>query len=142
MEYWGPWSSYYKKSGGTISGNVDIAGTLTVAGITTLNNDTNVNGQVVITHDDPIGISPHLKLKSATAAGLVNATSYEDDVATFRGGVGFIGPNIVCLIPPANGVAAMPCDVFGGIPTWKVPDLVDSLHARRMMMLHSVMFGV
>ena len=142
MEYWGPWSNLYRKSGGTIAGNVNITGTLTVAGVATLNDDTDINGQVIIRHDDLVGASNHLILRDATPAGNVQVMAFNDDVGNFHGAVASLTPTQIGLIPPINGEARMPCDALGGAPSWKVPNLADPLDARRMLMLHAIMFGM
>lgn len=142
MEYWGPWSSFYKKSGGTIAGNVHITGTLDVDGDTTINSRTIIKDQVRIEHDDPVGASPHVTLADATPAGLVNSITTEPSGGGFKGAFAALDANTICIIPAINGVASFPCDALGGAPTWKVPNLTDPLDARRMMMLHSLMFGL
>lgn len=141
MRYWGPWSTFYKKTGGTISGNVIVNGTLQVDGVTTLNNDVNVDGQVIITYDDPAGLTPHLKLVDKTAGGNINAIWFENNAGGFKGAVYGGNGNIVCIAPGSAGSVRIPDTSVESNPTWKVPYLSDSLLPRRMLLLHSVMFG-
>lgn len=142
MNYWGPWSTFLKKSGGIIAGNLVVTGTFQVDGPTTLNNDTDINGQVVISHDDPVGALPHLKLRDISGAGAVNAIWFETSGGTFKGAIYGTNPTNVCILPGSGGYVDFPSDVLFPNPLWKVPNLTDALTARRMLMLHSIMFGM
>lgn len=208
MEYWGPWSSFFKKSGGTITGNVIITGTLGVGGLTTLttllvsgvtnlsslitsglaslnsllvinattlntllttglstldslvvnnlsalnqitasgtsvlNALVTINDTLLIQHDDPTGVSPHIRLRDATVAGNINAVIFASSVGATKGAVYGASPSTVCLAPASGGQADMPSDALGVNPNWKIPNLTDALTARRMLMLHSMMFGL
>lgn len=146
MEYWGPWSTFYSKSGGTISGNVVITGTLGVNGLTTLNEVVidglaKINNQLLIIWDDVIGANPHLRLQDESAVGNVNVVSFMNQVGAVKGAIYGVDGDTVCIAPNAGGIVEVPSDVLGADPTWKIPNVAQDLTVRRMLMLHSIMFG-
>lgn len=142
MEYWGPWATLYKKSGGTINGDVLITGTLGVNGLTTFESLVQINDQLLIIHDDVLGNDPHIRLRSETGAGAVNAIRFETAIVNTKGAIGGIGTNGIIIAPASGGSVEIPSDAITPDPSWKVVNLDTPLSPRRMLMLHSIMFGM
>ena len=115
---------------------------MSTVGSSILNGLVTINDQLLIVWDDSTGANPHVRLRSATVAGTIQAIIGENESLGFNGAYYTTNGKVICLATDVGGQVDMPSPAIDSDPKWKVNNLTEALPARRMLMLHSIMFGI